>query len=62
VKEIAEARGITNPHALQTATGINYSICHRIWNGETKCLFLDTIAKLCAGLGVRPGDLFEYKP
>ena len=32
-----------------------------MWNGETSLIALETIAKLCDGLKIKPGQLFEYQ-
>ena len=60
VRQIAEQKGVSNPFALARVTGLGYAICHRMWNGETTLIALETIAKLCEGLKVKPGQLFEY--
>jgi DNA-binding Xre family transcriptional regulator len=60
VKEVAKAKGITNPHQLAEATGVNYSICHRLYNGPVTNIALPTLAKLCEGLNVAPGELLTY--
>jgi DNA-binding Xre family transcriptional regulator len=61
VRQLAEQRGIENPFSLSRLTGLGYAICHRMWNGETSLIALETIAKLCDGLKVKPGQLFEYE-
>ena len=60
VRELAEQKGIENPFVLAKRTGLGYAICHRMWNGETTLIALETIAKLCDGLKVKPSQLFEY--
>lgn len=61
VRQIAEQRGVDNPFALARATGLGYAVCHRMWNSETTLIALETIAKLCDGLKVKPGQLFEFE-
>ena len=60
VRQIAEQKGVGNPFALARVTGLGYAVCHRMWNSETTLIALETIAKLCDGLKVKPGQLFEY--
>jgi DNA-binding Xre family transcriptional regulator len=60
VRQVAEQKGIENPFALAKLTGLGYAICHRMWNGETTLIALETIAKLCDGLKVKPSHLIEY--
>jgi putative transcriptional regulator len=57
VKEIAERRGINNPLSLSQESGIAYSNCHKMWNGQQKMISLDTIDRLCEVLNCEPGDL-----
>lgn len=60
VKEVAEKKGINNPFALATTSGLNYAICYRLWNSDQQRIDLKTLARLCEVLGVKPGQLFEY--
>jgi DNA-binding Xre family transcriptional regulator len=62
VREVAEKRGVSNPFALANATGLNYAICYRLWNGNQRRIDLKTLARLCKALDVRPGQLFDYHP
>lgn len=62
VRELAEKRGIATPFALARETGLNYAICHRLWRGDGKQVALETIARLCDGLKVKPAQLLEYTP
>lgn len=62
VKEIAEARGITNARALSTATGIPPMSMYQIWNGQAKRADLATLEKLCVMLRVPLSLLLEYVP
>jgi DNA-binding Xre family transcriptional regulator len=62
VRELAEQKGVENPFALAKLTGLGYAICHRMWNGETTLIALETIAKLCDGLKAKPSQLIEYTP
>lgn len=62
VKEVAEEKGTTNPFALATKAGLNYAICHRLWQGGQQRIDLKTIARLCEALGCDPCDLIVYTP
>jgi DNA-binding Xre family transcriptional regulator len=62
VRELAEQKGVENPFALARATGLGYAVCHRMWNGETTLIALETLAKLCDGLKIKPSQLIEYTP
>jgi DNA-binding Xre family transcriptional regulator len=62
IKKMAQERGIENPFALQAASGVNYAVCHRLWNESPKMISLDTISKLCAALECGTGDLLVYTP
>ena len=59
VKEVAEAKGIDNPFVLSNKSGLNYAICHRLWQGDQQRIDLKTLARLCEVLQVTPGALFE---
>lgn len=61
-RELAEKRGIENAFALARGTGLGYAVCYRIWHGNTTALALETIAKLCDTLKVKPSQLLEYTP
>lgn len=50
-----------NPHVLAAETGITYSVCYKLWHERTDLISFPTLAKLCDGLGISPGELFEYK-
>lgn len=60
IREVAEAKGITTPFALSNETGLNYAICHRLWQGEQRRVDVSTLAAICSALKVKPGQLFEY--
>jgi DNA-binding Xre family transcriptional regulator len=62
VREVAEGRGIENPHALAARTGLGYAVCYRLWNGGQRRIDLKTLARLCEALKVTPGQLLEYGP
>jgi DNA-binding Xre family transcriptional regulator len=61
VREVAEKKGVKNPFMLAQKTGLNYSICHRLWQGDQNRVDLKTLARLCEVLGVKPGQLFDYR-
>src|SRR5262249_39727121 len=60
IREVAESRGIENPFALQTASGLNYAVCHRLWKAQSKMIGIETLDKLCSALDCYPSDLFVY--
>ncbi len=62
VRAVSESKGIANPFALSSLTGLNYAICHRLWQGEQQRVDMSTLARLCDALKVKPGQLFEYTP
>jgi DNA-binding Xre family transcriptional regulator len=62
VREVAQERGIENPHALAARTGLGYAICYRLWNSEQQRIDLKTLARLCEALKTTPGQLLEYSP
>lgn len=61
VQEVAKKKGIKNPFALAAATGLNYAICYRLWNGNQQRVDLKTLARLCTALDAKPGQFFDYK-
>ncbi len=62
IREIAEHKGITNPFSLSQKTNINYANAYKLWHGRHQMIGLETINKLCIGLKVKPGQLFEFEP
>lgn len=62
VKEIAEARGITNARALSAKAGIPPMSMYAIWNGTATRVDLATLEKLCKELRVPLALLLEYIP
>lgn len=61
LKEVAQEKGVSNPHVLAAETGLTYSVCYKLWHEQTNLISLPTLAKLCDGLKVTPGELFGYK-
>lgn len=47
---------------LMRVTGISYGTAWALYHGTSKFISFDVIAKLCDGLGVDVGELFEYVP
>jgi DNA-binding Xre family transcriptional regulator len=62
VRELAEERGITNPFSLSKESGVAYSNCYKLWNGQHKMISLDTLDRLCEALGCEPGDILVKVP
>jgi putative transcriptional regulator len=62
VRELAEAKGITNPLTLSQVSGLAYATCHKMWNEQPMAIGLDTIDRLCEALDCEPGDLLVRTP
>jgi DNA-binding Xre family transcriptional regulator len=61
LREVAQEKGVGNPYALANETGLTYSVCYKLWHEQTTLISLPTLAKLCDGLKVCPGELFDYR-
>ncbi len=61
IRGVAEKKGILNPFALSSKSGLNYAICYKLWHEKQQRIDLKTIAVLCESLEVEPGSLFDYK-
>jgi len=61
VPEILEQRKM-NASDLAKATGLTFNTASALARGFYDRIGLDTIAKLCDGLQIEPGELFDYKP
>lgn len=44
------------------ATGMSKTTLHKLYNGESVRIDLETLDKLCEFLDVQVGDIFEYAP
>ena len=62
VKEIAEARGITNARALGRLAGVPPTSIYQIWDATAKRVDLETLNKLCTVLRVPLALLLEHVP
>ena len=51
-----------NQSVAATKTGVSRVTINKWVNGELDRRILETLDKLCSGLGVQVGDLFEYVP
>jgi DNA-binding Xre family transcriptional regulator len=60
VKELAESKGFLRPMDLARASGLSFSVVHKIWNENQSRIDLTTIYALCVALKVKPGQLFEF--
>jgi DNA-binding Xre family transcriptional regulator len=47
---------------LARASGLSFSVIHKLWNGGQTRIDLDTINALCNALKVKPNQLLEYTP
>jgi DNA-binding Xre family transcriptional regulator len=59
LKEVAEAKGRKMYH-VQKQTGLDIGLIRRYWRNETTSVDLRYLDRLCAYLGVTPGDLLRY--
>lgn len=59
IPDILDERNLTATD-LARITGLTYNTCSAIARGFYDRIGLETIAKLCAGLELAPGDLFEF--
>ena len=62
IYETMRSRGITTLKALSEATGIHETRIGTIVRGDVRRIDIDTLDKLCEGLGCKPGDLFDWVP
>jgi DNA-binding Xre family transcriptional regulator len=61
IKAILDGRGISIVEAAKM-TGLTYNTMAGFYRGIYVRIGTETIAALCDGLKVDPGDLFEYSP
>ena len=61
LKELREARGLTQA-ALAAQVGVRQATINDIENGNTRQDTLALIDRLCAALGVEPGELIVREP
>tara|TARA_R110000765_G_scaffold116670_1_gene209933 strand:+ start:300 stop:512 length:213 start_codon:yes stop_codon:yes gene_type:complete len=59
VKAVAGKRGIETQAALAEKCGIDTSTAGRIWRGSAVRVDLNTLGKICTGLGCGPGSLLR---
>ncbi|HXG68725.1 MAG TPA: helix-turn-helix transcriptional regulator [Blastocatellia bacterium] len=62
VREVAEREGIRNALELSHRSGVPYASVYGLWHGTAKMISFATLDRLCAALGCRPGQLFDYTP
>jgi len=60
--DIARRCGITTITALAARAGLAYNTAHALYTGRATRIDHETLDRLCAALGVQPGDLFVYVP
>jgi putative transcriptional regulator len=58
--DVARGRGITTITDLAARTGLAYNTAHALFTGRTTRIDHETLDRLCAALGVQPGDLLVY--
>jgi len=61
VPEIVKSRDMTTSD-LAKSTGLAFNTASQLVRGFYDRIGLETIAKLCDGLKITPGELFEYIP
>lgn len=61
LKDIAESKGY-KMYRLQKETGLDAGLIRRYWHNETTSVDLRYLERLCAFLGVTPGDILRYDP
>jgi putative transcriptional regulator len=61
VHDIVKERGMTTSELAQK-TGLTFNTASALARGIYDRIGLDTIARLCDGLKVQPGELFVYTP
>lgn len=61
VPEIAKSKNLSVKELVE-ATGLSRNTASALMRGFYDRIGLDTIARLCDGLDVEPGELFEYRP
>jgi DNA-binding Xre family transcriptional regulator len=62
VRQVAEARGITNPYQLAQRTGVANGTARGLWYGTVQAVSLPTLTKVCRQLGVQVSELFMQLP
>ena len=61
LREVVQEKGLGNPYTLANETSLTYSVCYKLWHEQPTLISFPTLARLCDGLKVSPGELFEYK-
>jgi putative transcriptional regulator len=51
-----------NMRQLAELTGVQYTTIRRFAGDEITSIHKKTLEKVCAALGVQPGDIFVYRP
>jgi len=59
VRQVAEARGITNPYQLARRSGVANGTARSLWYGTVQAMSLPTLERIGRTLGVRISELFE---
>jgi DNA-binding Xre family transcriptional regulator len=63
VREFCEREGIAdNANQLAEITELPYETCRTIWNDSAQRMDKGTLARLCAVLRARPGQLIDWVP
>ncbi len=61
VGDVARRQGLTIK-ALAERAGLAYNTAHALATGRVIRIDLDTLDRVCAALGVEPGELFIRRP
>lgn len=61
VGDILQQRKMTTK-AFADAAGLSYNTALAVRRGSSNRIDLDTLARICDALGIKPASLFEYTP
>jgi len=62
IREIAEAKGISNAYQLGVRIGVTPNVSSRLWKDDFTQIGKVTLDKLCAAMNCQVGDLLVYEP
>jgi DNA-binding Xre family transcriptional regulator len=57
VRDVAEARGITNIKMLAARASLAYDTARDLWHGRMQRIDRDVLARVCVALQCEPGDV-----
>ncbi len=59
IGELARQQNLTIK-ALAERSGVAYNTAHSLYTGRATRIDLDTLERICAALGVTPGEVFSW--